>query len=484
MQSTFTLQGLGLGFNKATVKAADNIAAVLRHNTYVQELDLNGNKLQVAGIIKIAKSLQHVTTLKQLGLGYNNATKEAAWEIADVVVRNVNLQVLNLNCNNLQTAGFIRIARALICNHSLIKLHVGDNNINEKALDYIIAVLSHNPNLYALDLSGNNLQLAGIIKIVKHVYALKTLKLNHNIAKNCEDVEDDAASIDSCITEVPEFHESSLLKTRAIKITKFLLSLDPIQDDSTIASTGFDTTFLSHGGSLQILALNDNKLQGAGATMVITALQHIFSLSELYLSNNDITETAARSIAEFLSQNINLQVLDLNRNNLRAAGIIMIAKCLQKFSTLQKLCLGYNNCTAEAADDIAAILLQNANLVVLDLSGNDLQLAGFKKVARALRCCSSSLTELYISSNNFTEEAADDIAAVVLCNANLRVLELNNNDLRDAGIIKVAKALQHIQSLTTLCVQYNSVSEEAADYIKDIFSHNTKLIILGFEASD
>ena len=54
-------------------------------------------------------------------------------------------------------------------------------------------------------------------------------------------------------------------------------------------------------------------------------------------------------------------------------------------------------------------------------------------------------------SFNITEEAADDIAAVILNNNNkLEVLNLGKNNFKTAGIVKIASALQNITSLITL----------------------------------
>ena len=75
----------GLRNINATEEAADDIAAVLSHNTNLTVLDLDGNNLQSAGVIKIAQSLQNVSTLQKLGLGNINATEEAADDIAAVL---------------------------------------------------------------------------------------------------------------------------------------------------------------------------------------------------------------------------------------------------------------------------------------------------------------------------------------------------------------------------------------------------------------
>jgi len=56
--------------------------------------------------------------------------------------------------------------------------------------------------------------------------------------------------------------------------------------------------------------------------------------------------------------------------------------------------------------------------------------------------------KLHINSSNITKTAADDIAAVVLSNSKLQVLNLGDNNLQTAGVIKIAKVLQSVSSLT------------------------------------
>ena len=64
-----------------------------------------------------------------------------------------------------------------------------------------------------------------------------------------------------------------------------------------------------------------------------------------------------------------------------------------------------------------------------------------------------------------SEEAADDIAAVISHNAKLQKLYLHGNNLRAAGAIKIAKSLLNTLNLTVLDLAYNNISEEAADDI-------------------
>ena len=156
--------------------------------------------------------------------------------------------------------------------------------------------------------------------------------------------------------------------------------------------------------------------------------------------------------------------------------MIKVARALQNISSLTALHVDDNDITEEAADDIAAVILCNRKLQLLGLSKNYLKTAGMIKLSRALQKI-SSLTILLANSNDITDQAADDIAAVVQSNSNLRVLGLSDNMLQATGAIKIAQAVQEYNksSFLSFTIFNNRISKEAKDKIKAILSNNLKI---------
>ena len=68
------------------------------------------------------------------------------------------------------------------------------------------------------------------------------------------------------------------------------------------------------------------------------------------------------------------------------------------------------------------------------------------KIAKALQNI-STLTKFSIYNNNVGEEAADDIATVLSHNTQLQVINFNSNSFNTVGMIKIAKGLQNISTL-------------------------------------
>ena len=230
---------------------------------------------------------------------------------------------------------------------------------------------------------------------------------------------------------------------------------------------------ITHNTHLQEVNISGNDLGALGAKLIAKDLQKISTLTKLYIAKTNISDKTADDIAAAVSCNFHLQEFDIGKNYLQASNVIKVAKGLQKISTLTKLCINNNKITNEAADYIADVISCNSHLQELNISSSGLQVQGATIVLKRLQKI-TSLTTLYINDNNITEEAADDIAAVVSCNA-MQVLDVSNNCLGTIGIKKVAKALQSVCTLTHLYIRDGYVTDEAADDIAVAISCNPYL---------
>ena len=77
------------------------------------------------------------------------------------------------------------------------------------------------------------------------------------------------------------------------------------------------------------------------------------------------------------------------------------------------------------------------------------------KIAKALQNI-LTLTSFIISDNKVGEEASDDIAKVLSHNAKLEELNFSNNQFKAVGMIKITKALQNIITLTVFNISSNT----------------------------
>ena len=482
MQKISSLIKLYIDDNNITYKAADDIAAAISCNHYLQEFNIGRNHLGSVGAIKIAKGLQSISTLTKLCIHGNNIPSFTVDDIAYSISHNTQMEELDVSWNNFQAVGIMKIAKCLqhIC--TLKKLNVSCNNITDEAADDIADVIMCNTQMEELDVSRNYLQTMGVRKITKslqNVYTLKKLNICYNSITN--DAADDIAIVIMCNTQMEELDVSGtdLQTTGIMKIAKSLLHSCALKklyinkNNITDKAANDITDVIKCNPHLQEFDISINNLQVPGITRIARGLQNISKLKKVYINNNNITDEAAGVIADVILCNSNLVEFDIGASNLQALGAKKIAKALQKISSLKKLYISNNNITDIVADDIVAIISCN-KIQELDVSKNNLKAAGIIKLAQALQII-STLTSLYINNNKVTDEAADDIAAAISCNPRLEEFDIGENRIQDKGAIRLAKSLQQISTLRKLFIDHNIITDEAADDFVAVIHHNSHL---------
>ena len=313
-------------------------------------------------------------------------------------------------------------------------------------------------------------------------YLMNPAKPNsYTMTRNLEKIYGDKMySFDKDVLNVSRFHAKTFQATGATKIIAALsnsTSLNTIEiENYNINNKNVDklVAILHHNPQLQELHLNRNKIQTNNAIKIIKALHSVVTLTKFSLCCNDITDEAANDIAAAIHCNTKLEELDLSGNDLKTEGVIKIAVALQSIVTLTKLNISNNNITHTAANAIAVAITCNTHLQEFIISGNNLGVLGAAMIARSLQKI-SSLTKLYIAGANISDGAADDIATAVACNVHLQEFDINKNYLQASSVIKVAKSLRKISTLTKLFIDNNKITNEAAFYIADVISCNSHL---------
>ena len=483
LQSIVMLTKLCIRNNNMTYQAANNIAVVITHNVHLQDLDIGGNDLLAAGATIIAKSLQTISSLTKLYINNNKITSEAADDIAAAVFYNPHLEEFDISENEIEGSGAIKLVRSFQQISALKKLFVDHNMITDEAADDIAAAISCNTELQEIDISENNFHTAGVIKIMKALQEIHTLKKlclgNNNINGKAAD---DIAAVISCNTKLQEIDISMISLDKALikkimkplqgihTLKKLYLSHNNISDEEA----NDIATVISLNRGLEEFNISKNNLQTRGVKKITKALRKIDALIILNLSNNNVTNKAADDIAAAISCNTKLQEIDISENNLHTAGVIKIMKALQGIYTLKKLCLSHNNIDSKAADDIAAAISCNVKLQEIDIRKNHLQTTGFRKIVKALQGI-YSLKKLCLSNNIINGEAADDIAAAVSFSTSLQEIDISGSNLQTRGVKRIAEALSKIYDLEKLNLSNSSITNTAADYIAAAISCNTKL---------
>ena len=175
-----------------------------------------------------------------------------------------------------------------------------------------------------------------------------------------------------------------------------------------------------------------------------------------------------------MSRNPNLEVLDLSCNDFPEPdfnNILMVVRDMPILSILK-----ISNCKAinGAADALEDVLLHNILLQEIDLSCNNLSTLNATKIFKGMRNISNLVT-INISHNMITDEAADDLATVLSHNNKLQSFNVSYNYFKSKGFDIIFGCLKNIKYLRKLNISYNEICGKTTNNIATVLSHNTKL---------
>ncbi|CAF1522034.1 unnamed protein product, partial [Didymodactylos carnosus] len=110
--------------------------------------------------------------------------------------------------------------------------------------------------------------------------------------------------------------------------------------------------------------------------------------------------------------------------------------------------------------------LSSNDRTTLDINNNNISDAGAKSIAEALKT-NQTLTYLLINNNNISDAGAKSIAEALKTNQTLTDLRIENNNISDAGAKAIAEALKTNQTLTDLRIENNNISDAGAKAIAE-----------------
>ncbi|XP_067271649.1 protein NLRC5-like isoform X2 [Pseudorasbora parva] len=489
-----TLKKLILSNCNITEEGYKALASALRSNpSHLIELDLTGNDPGQSGVKLLSDLLEDPNCQLKILRFLNPDADEACQFVRGLVGKNLLLlRELNLSEHILGDSNVKKLAVLLQDKHcKLITLALRDCDLIPESCSALATVLRSNSSLKELDISNNNLQDSGVKKLQNGLEntncALEKLRLS-----DCSITEEGYKALASALRSNPS-HLIELDLTgndpgqSGVKLLNDLLQdpncqlktlriLSPAADEACQYVTGIVGKNLL---LLRELNLSDHELGDTRVNQIAALLQDKHcKLNTLQLCNCGLTEESCSALATVLSSNSSLKELDISNNNLQDSGVKKLCDGLENTNcTLQKLKLSNCSITEEGYKALASALRSNpSHLIELDLRGNDPGQSGVKELDDLLEDPNCQLTTLRFLGPD-ADEACHYVRGIVGKNPLLlRELNLSECELGDSGVNQISVLLQdkHCRP-NTLMLCNCGLTDESCSTLATVLRSNSSL---------
>ncbi|XP_059165519.1 uncharacterized protein LOC131948059 isoform X2 [Physella acuta] len=225
--------------------------------------------------------------------------------------------------------------------------------------------------------------------------------------------------------------------------------------------------------TIHSLDLRLNNIDLSGAQAIAELLVKTRSLRLLNLSSCGLDYSSIKAIAAAMASNRSLLDLDMSFLEMTDDSCQCLQDMLRANTTLQKVRLRSNNLTWSGCYLIAEGLVRNLSLNVLDLSRNPIADEGIQALAKFLP--ESSVSELCVENCGITSAGCEALAELVTHCKKLRHLDLSTNLLMDAGIFKLAAAIERSSTLQNLGLNMCGITNDGFSKLLDVLEKNTSI---------
>ncbi|XP_051749367.1 NACHT, LRR and PYD domains-containing protein 3-like isoform X11 [Ctenopharyngodon idella] len=480
-----------LNDSNLTDRSCSALATILGSDTELIELNMNNNNLQDSGLKLLCTGLKNIKCkLERLKLSDCSITEEGYKALASALRSNPShLIELDLTGNDPGQSG-VKELTDLLQDGRCTYIRFLKSPAAEEVCEYLTEVLGKSPLLLTeLDLSEDKLgaldgEKLSALLMDSHC-KLETIKLN-----NCELTEKSCSVLATVLSSKTILKELNLNNSR-------LLNLGVKQICEGLKNPVCE---------LKILKLSDCSITEEGYKALASALRSNPShLIELDLTGNYPGQSGVKELSDLLQdQNCQLKLrflspaadeacqyvrgivgenpllvknLDLSKHKLGETRVNQIAALLQdKHCQLNKLQLRDCGLTEESCSALATVLRSNSRLEVLDISNNNLQDSGVKKLQKALEKTNCTLKKLGLSDCSITEEGYKALASALRSNpSHLIELDLTRKDPGQSGVKELTDLLQDPNCQLKLRF-LSPAADEACEYVRGIVGKNPLLL--------
>lgn len=459
------LRILGLAKNNLSNDAVNSLADALFNNFTIEEIDLSENK--ISNLESFTKKVFKKRCFQKLNLGHNSLDEEAGLEIGLSLPFALGIKKLILNSNKLKDKGAISLAEGILSNSSLEELNLEYNYIGDEGINALSNSILYRSNFTDLNVSCNLFTKVGASNLAKILTNLEYVNFSSNpFCNQAVKFLLDGLQTNFIINKVRITNsqigsiDNSFYLSNALSKNKQIKKFDFGYSGFDFKSAKLIFPLLINNKIIKFLDFKNNNLQDEGAVELSLYLKSAISLKQLFLQTNNIGKLGCLAIAEALKFNKSLIELNICGNPITSAGAKAICtSLLESNQTLQEIYLNYCQLDEYCACELANLIKRTKYIKVLTLYGNNLNNAGIKMVFRALKY-NKSILHIYIGNNNFDDDALSDITEVLKYNNTLLNLEINSSKLSKKAAFKIAKGIKYNSSLVLVNLINNLIDHE------------------------
>uniref|UniRef100_A0A8C1QU81 NACHT domain-containing protein n=1 Tax=Cyprinus carpio TaxID=7962 RepID=A0A8C1QU81_CYPCA len=251
--------------------------------------------------------------------------------------------------------------------------------------------------------------------------------------------------------------------------------------DLTDRSCSAVATVLGSDTNLKELNMNNNNLQDPGVKLLCTGLENLkCELEILRLSDCGITEEGYKALASALRSNpSHLIELDLTGNDPGQSGVKELSDVLQDPNCQLKTLRFLSPDAEEACQYVTGIVGKNPLLLrELNLSENELGDTRVNQITALMQDKHCQLNTLQLRGCGLTEESCSAFATFLRSNSSLKELDMSNNNLQDSGVKKLWNGLEDTNcTLEKLGLSDCSITEEGYKALASALRSNPSHLI-------
>ena len=455
---------------------------MMRSTTQWKSLNLSSCSIGCNGMSILAKFFvdfkERIVTIKQLNLRNNNLTSLRGIDTitdqdhVDVISRLLqSIECLDISLNLLCDREIIRINEFLKSNHTLCKLNLSNTELTDEGTKAIAETIQLNVALQKLNISNNKITDEGtktIAEAIKVNIILQELNISNNEITN----------------------EGTMILAEAIKV---------------------NTT-------LQELNISKNWISKEGVMGIVEACTRNRTLHKLVCTHNNLSKSGLAAINEYIRKENAVQIFDASWNSIASKDSkLAIKTTFQLLDVQQKLQSDKDSIQEElwfideitelkyvkeflhcCLDDVQHVnlanvimtdfqmvtfcdyLMVNSTVTELNLSNNEIDEVGAKRLARVLQI-NRTLQKLCISDNSPFDEGSKIIAEAIQVNKTLQELNISKNWISKEGVMRIVEACTKNRTLHKLVCTHNNLSKSGLAAINEYIRKENAVQI--FDAS-